>query len=348
MRNLILTDLPLPPGVSVHHGSYILRKRGQKKKTLSRVSLGIGALNEALQQLPIAQVATPHTMHELFELYKASVNGKRLGLALLAPSTQKQYIAIIDRFLDPGFGYMRIGSVTAGNVTKYLTYRYEGLIVAPNKKNPKKGVVAAANRERAVFSAVLTYAEGFDWLPGGNVVKMTKKIKEGPRTRSVSSEEMIIAKNVIPSWYVDYFEFLYLTGMRGQDARAMTRAKLDALGLHFKEGKGGKKRNIYWSETLAALIERCFDRNRARATRYKLIENDYLFCGKSGQPLTVGAVQSMQGRMKKQGHRGAVGDTWNAHDWRAASATDTKGKSLGEGHTRPDIYDRDGYTAPVK
>jgi integrase len=347
MRSLILSDLPLPPGVSIHHGSYILRKRGQRNKTLSRVSAGESALQEALRQLPLIEVPTPRTMHELFEAYKKSANGVHLGMAKLASSTKQQYIDIIDRFLDPGFGQMRLGALTAGNVTKYLSYRHEGYIVAPNKKNPKKGVVAAANRERAVLSAVLTYAEGFDWLPG-NVVKMTKKIEEKARTRSVTSVEMIIAKNVVPPWYVDYFEFLYLTGMRGQDARAMTRKKLDELGLHFKEGKTGKQRNIHWSETLAALIERCVDRNRARVKRYKLIENDYLFCGKSGQPLTESAVQSMLGRMKKQGHRGPVGDTWNGHDWRAASATDTKGKSLGEGHTRPEIYDRDGYTAPLK
>jgi hypothetical protein len=86
-------------------------------------------------------------------------------------------------------------------------------------------------------------------------------------------------------------------------------------------------------EALAALIERGFERNRVRAKRYKLIES---------------AVQSMLGRMKKQGHRGPAGNTRNGHDWRAASATDTKGKSLGEGHTRPEIYDRDGYTAPLK
>jgi integrase len=203
---------------------------------------------------------------------------------------------------------------------------------APNKKNPKRGVVAAANRERAVLSAVLTYAEGFDWLLDGNVVKLTKKLKESPRTRSVSSEEMIIAKNVVPQWYADYFEFLYLTGMRGQDARAMTRSKLDELGLHFEEGKGHKERNIHWSETLAALVERCFERNRGRARRYKLVENQYLFCGKSGQPLTGSACSSMLGRLKKQGHRGPPGNTWNGHDWRAASATDTKGKSLGGSH----------------
>lgn len=95
--------------------------------------------------------------------------------------------------------------------------------------------------------------------------------------------------------------------MRGQDARAMTRAKLDELGLHFIEAKTGKPRNIHWSETLAALIERCFDRNRARAKRYKFIESDYLFCGKSGRPLTESAVQSMLGRMKKQESR-AIGD----------------------------------------
>jgi integrase len=348
MRSLILSDLPLPPGVSIHHGSYILRKRGQRKKTLSRVSAGEPALQEALRRLPLAEVPTPRTMHELFELYKKSVNGVRLGMALLAPSTKTQYVDMIDRFLDPGFGQMRLGALTAGQVTKYLSFRCEGKIVAPNKKNPKKGVVAAANRERAVLSAVLTYAQGFDWLPGGNVVKMTTKIKEAPRTRSVSSVEMIIAKNVVPPWYVDYFEFLYLTGMRGQDARAMTRKKLDELGLHFIEAKTGRQRNIHWSETLAALIERCFERNRARAKRYKLIESDYLFCGKSGRPLTESAVQSMLGRMKRQGHRGPAGNTWNGHDWRAASATDTKGKSLGEGHTRPDIYDRDGYTAPLK
>jgi hypothetical protein len=87
--------------------------------------------------------------------------------------------------------------------------------------------------------------------------------------------------------------------------------------------------SIKGSETLAALIERCFDRNRARVKRNKLIENDYPFCVESGQPLTESAVQSMLGRRKKQGHRGPVGDTWNGHDWRAASATDTKGKSLG-------------------
>jgi len=349
MKNPTLSSLPLPPGVSIHHGSYRLRRKDAPPVTLSRVAEGGVALREALKLLPIEMAPAPKTMHELFDRYKQSVNGKLLGMALLAPSTQKQYIDIIDRFLDPGFGRMRLGSLTAGHVTKYMSLRAEGEILAPNKKNPKKGVVAAANRERAVLSAVLSYAVAFNWLPvEGNVVKFTKKFKEKPRKRSVSSQEMIIAKNVVPPWYRDYFEFLYITGMRGQDARAMTFSKLDQVGLHYEEQKTAKRRNMVWSDALRALVEGCRERNRARAKRYKLIANDYVFCGKSGQRLTRSAVDSMLGRLKKQGHRGPEGDTWNAHDWRAASATDTKGQTLGPDHTRPDIYDRDGYTSPVK
>jgi len=72
---------------------------------------------------------------------------------------------------------------------------------------------------------------------------------------------------------------------------------------------------------------------------------DFLFTGKSGQPLTASAVSSMWGRLKKQGHKGAPGDTWNGHDIRAAH-TDRPG-ILGD-HTKSEISDRDGYTAPVK
>jgi integrase len=339
-----LKNSPLPPGVGIHHGSYVLR-RNRKKITLCRVTDGDKALQLALAQLPTRDEPAPVTLHELFERYKATVHEINVGLANKKPATRKQYIDIIDRYLDPGFGELPIGRLTAGMVTTYMTLRHSGKIVAPKKKNPKYGVTAAANRERAVFSAVLSYACGYDWLPG-NVVKMTKKLKEKARERSPSGIEMQIAQNVVPPWYADYFEFLYLTGMRGQDARAMTRSKLDELGIHYREGKTDKKRNMRWSETLAALVERCFERNRGRARRYKLIENDYLFCGKSGGPLTASAVSSMWGRLKKQGHRGAPGDTWNGHDIRAAAHTDRPG-ILGD-HTKPETYDRDGYTAPVK
>lgn len=81
---------------------------------------------EALAQLPLKETPMPKTLHELFEHYKKSVNGTRLGMALLAPTTQKQYIDMIDRFLENGFGQMRLRALTAGHVTKYLSLRAEG------------------------------------------------------------------------------------------------------------------------------------------------------------------------------------------------------------------------------
>lgn len=341
-----MSALPLPPNVCVHHGRYRLRKDG-KNISLSRVAEGEAALHEFLRKIPKKDVPPPATMHDLFERFLATAFEVNVGMANLSKATQKQYRDIIHRYLDPGFGELPPQRLTAGMVTKYLTMRHSGEIVAPKKKNPKVGVVAAANRERAVLSAVLTYACGYDWLPG-NVVRMTKKLKgEKARERVPDSVELITAYNVVPAWWTDYFRFLYLTGMRGQDARAMTRQKLDELGLHFREGKTRKKRNMSWSLELEALVDRCFERNRARAQRYGLSENDFLFCGKSGRPLSASAHNSVLGRMKKQGHRGAVGDTWNGHDIRAASATDTKLKILGD-HSKPGIYERDGYTAPVK
>jgi len=69
------------------------------KKALSRVSAGESALHEALRQLPLIEIPTPRTMHELFETYMKSATGMQLGKAKLAPSTKKQYVDMIDRFL---------------------------------------------------------------------------------------------------------------------------------------------------------------------------------------------------------------------------------------------------------
>jgi hypothetical protein len=223
LRNLTLSASPLPPSVAIHHGSYVLRKN-RTRIHLCRVTAGEAAMRSALAQISIASEARPATYGELFDRYKATAQAINIGLANKAPATRKQYIDMIDRFLAPGFGAMSLGSLTAGMVTKYLTMRHSGKIVAPNKKDPKRGVTAAANRERAVLSAVLTYAVNNDWLPDGNVVKATVKFKEKARERSVTSEEMTIAKNVVPAWWADYFDFLYLTGMRGQDARAVSSA----------------------------------------------------------------------------------------------------------------------------
>lgn len=59
--------------------------------------------------------------------------------------------------------------------------------------------------------------------------------------------------------------------------------------------------NFLWLALLAPstqkqninMIKRSFERNRARARRYKLVEIDYLFCSNSDQGLTESAVQSL-------------------------------------------------------
>jgi hypothetical protein len=46
-------------------------------------------------------------------------------------------------------------------------------------------------------------------------------------------------------------------------------------------------------EPAPATHHELFERNRTHATRHKMRESDFLFTGKSGQPLTASAVSSM-------------------------------------------------------
>jgi hypothetical protein len=80
-----------------------------------------------------------------------------------------------------------------------------------------------------VLSAVLSYACSYDWLPG-NVVKMTKKLKEKARERSPSGIEMQIEAAAIKT--ASSSRKQQGSANRSENSTAATGSKGEALGSH--------------------------------------------------------------------------------------------------------------------
>jgi integrase len=317
----------LPPNVHAKHGRYFLVRQSQGVRTWLPLTLeieGRAALERALTTSRDRE-PDPETISDLFDAFIDR------GLGDLAPVTAKAYEYHIEHRLRYAFGQIKIGLLTPGAVAKYL------------KARSREGASVSANRERSTLMAAYAFALSEGWADD-NPCHRVPRLKERPRTRYVTTEELQAALDASPPHMQELLAAAYYTGLRQGDLRALTRGSLFADGIRLTESKTNRARVISWSPALRGVIERALSRVDALSTKRGQAPNvdTRVFTNRFGKPLSEWAIHSHIRRLREQG----VMVGWHFHDLRGKAATDASHPVLGR-HSKIGVYLRGERTQPT-
>lgn len=288
-----------PPKVHEKHGAlyYVDRNRWTK---LCRVVEGESALYQALYH---QQVDIPITdTSRLIDMYIAEV------LPDKAPKTQHEYLRIIAKSLRPFFGEAHPSKIRPTDIAKYLR---------------AKGNVQA-NRDRAVLSAIFTYAMELG-LMDINPCHGIPRNPERPAKLYIEDDWFRVAFDLAPEHIQDAMAIAYLTGMRQGDLLSLRREHITDKGIRWQEGKTSRPRWIIWSDALAFFIKRALERSKS----------DWLITGRDGEKYVSSALQTAWKRLMAK-----VEHPFTFRDIRAKAATDAvHGRQLLD-HASESIFKR--------
>lgn len=217
------------------------------------------------------------------------------GTAHLAPKTMREYARQLPRLVR-WIGGRPLGSVTPMMVRRWLTER---------------GNTVAATREKALLSAVYSYARGAGFYDGPNPCAGIRG-KGSRRNRYVTDAELAAVIEKADTMLADFLELAYLTAQRPSDVLKMTRADARDGALWVTQAKTGAKVRIAIVGPLEALLARLL-------TVRSGVESLYLVRDESGQRLTLSALRK---RFWKA--RAAASGDWQLRDLRAKAASDAE------------------------
>lgn len=163
------------------------------------------------------------------------------GAKRLAASTMEGYRYSAAN-LAPVFGHMALTAVKPHDVYRYLTERGD----------------IQANRDRALLSAAYTHARrigAFDKAADDPTKGLEYRNPEHPRQRYVTDAEQARLWAAASPKLRTIAHFIALTGMRQGDALRVKLTDMDEEGIHYQQGKTGKRLVVLWSDELTAVVE---------------------------------------------------------------------------------------------
>lgn len=250
----------------------------------------------------LRRYAELHTgQHEPGTFAEAANEYQKHELPKKAPKTQAEYERQLG-VLRGVFGRFRLDQIRPVHVAEFMAER--GV-----KRNDAKGKVhggaIVATREKALLSAVLTFARARGLMDGANPCAGIRGTKSH-RDRAVSHEELAEAVRQADPVLAGFLELCYLTGQRPSDVARMRRQDVQDGALGVRQAKTGAKVRIEIVGPLAAVLERL---------RAGPVASVFLVHDERGQRLTLAALRR---RFK------ALGFDWQIRDLRAKAATDSK------------------------
>lgn len=218
----------LPRGMLIKHGAYYL-KRANKWIRLSDeygpALIKYAELVAERQQVTTVADAVSHYLES---------SAKRLR-----PSTLEGYRNSAAN-LAAVFGDAPLDALKPSDVYGYLV---------------RKGNVQA-NRDKALLSAAYTHARRIGAFSGDDPAKgLQYRNEEKPRERYVTDDEMTALLAVASPKLATIARFIELTGMRQGDALAVRIEDMDDEGIHYRQGKTGKRLVVVWSDELRAVVD---------------------------------------------------------------------------------------------
>ncbi len=184
-----------------------------------------------------------------------------------------------------------------------------------------------------------------------NPCREVQRIKESPRKRYVTDEELEAVQSVAPKVVALLLEFDLLTGQRIRDVLKIRLDDIQESGLHIEQSKTKQRLIISLSPDLQAVIEQIRRHNAELAK-----QGATLFHTRSGTPYTYNGIRAMFSRAVQQALKlGLIKEPFRFQDIRAKSATDAERagqnprRLLGHKHqSTTDIYIRNREIEPVE
>lgn len=285
-------DLDLPPLM------YAKVRGGRRRFYYGKAGLALG------DDFPIALrryaeihggSAGPGTFAEAVRLYQRDeLNGK-------AAKTQDEYQRQLATLVSV-FGRMTLDAIKPVHVADFVRARS----VRRLEDGKTKGGPITATREKALLSAVITFAIGRGLFDGPNPCAGLRVGTKSHRDRYVTDGELVDAMNRADRVLAGFLELCYITGQRPGDVVRMRRTDAQDGALCVRQAKTGAKVRIAIVGPLAALYE--------RLTAHP-VGSVYLVRDERGQPLTLGALRK---RFDK------LGVDWQIRDLRAKAASDSE------------------------
>lgn len=229
-----------------------------------------------------------HTFSQIAALYL------KRGTKHLAPKTLREYARQLPRLVR-WIGGRPLSSVTPHMVRRWLTER---------------GDTVAATREKALLSAVYSFARAAGYYDGLNPCTGIRG-KAAHRGRYVTDDELRAVLDKSDATLAGFLELAYLTGQRPSDVLKMTRADVRDGSLWVAQGKTGAKVRISVVGALDALLSRLLARHEG------VVESLYLIRDERGQRLTLSGM-----RKRFWTAREKAGADWQIRDLRAKAASD--------------------------
>ena len=283
------TGHELPKRVYLYHGAFYYAPLGGKRVWLGRT------FREAMVEWA-KLVDTPagfDNMNALFDRYLLEVSP---GKAARTQDDDQHAM----KALRVRFGALTPHEVDAGLAYDFL--RSRGAI-APVR----------ANREFAVLRHVMTHAVQWKVIKANPLYRLMLN-KETPRTREVSSREVLIWYRFAGPMLGAYTALKLLTGLRKGDMLRLRKEWWSDDGLYAEIGKTRKRLLFERTPALQRAVERCLGRTQ---------EGEYVFCSRRGEAYTESGFDSIwQRRMvlfAAAGH-----ERFTEHDLRSKAGDDAE------------------------
>ncbi len=306
----------LPRHVYQRNGGYYLRlPNGQQKwyrRDLPRLLIDWGRIYAS---------DTATTLDEVMDQYVL------LELEKKAARTQKDYLQYMKR-LRPVFGHCRPDDLKPQDFFKWHEIR-------------TRSSLHQANRELSFLKTLYKFAICHGWsdeTPAA--VSFVSGNIEKPRTRYVTDEQLRIVYELAGPTVRVAMELSALTGIRQGDLLRLKRSDWKENGLHWTQGKTGKKMHVQWSDALSVVYQQGLAIGKTTSI--------WFLPSRSGGPYTSDGFRSLWHRLMEKAVAQGM-ERFTFHDLRAKAGTDaTDWQLLGHSDrkTHARVYDR--KVKPVK
>ncbi|WP_165797264.1 tyrosine-type recombinase/integrase [Solimonas fluminis] len=241
-------------------------------------------------------------MREIFLRYARDI------LPTKAPSTRKTQERRLE-VLTQVFGALSPDQISSGEVAQYLD------------ESPAK---VQANRDIALLSHVFTKAVRWR-LAKANPCLGVERNAEAPRDRYVTHEEYLAVFEAGSPVIQAMMALAYVTGQRESDLLKLRRAQLTSEGIHFRQGKTGKRLVVSWSSALRTAVD------LAGQLPAEGVGSLFVICRRDGQPYSADGFQTLWQRHQIEClKQGLIAERFTFHDLRAKAGSDAKdGRLLG-------------------
>ncbi len=291
------SDTGLPRRMHWKNGAYRYLTSGRGGQGRRWIRLGTTwdeALAEYARLEAEASGATPTTVSGIIAHYRADV------LPTLGKETQRGYRGRLNN-LEAVFGHVGIEDVEPHHVARYLD------------EHPHK---TAANRDKAVLSAVYSYALRRG-LATRNPCREIRRHTERRRERYVTDEEFLAVRALAPEVLAVAMDLAYLTARRQGELLALRWSSVTDEGVQVQTSKGGRPVIIERSPALDAVLD------RARALPANQVSSVYVICTQRGEPYTANGLRSAWVRARDKAlKQELIREAYTFHDIRAKALTD--------------------------